>query len=601
MLQKHTSTHELGRVSGSRDPYFIRCKLGLTMDMATLVAAVVCLSVCSSGFVSRPMNIVMAFQHPVVPRGRCSRKPTQYLNFQLGGVPHSVRATKWKGWNSIPGGRERTQRIISSTSFSSALASSRSSSPSSAVPSPESNPILDSKDNSRNKSRYGSNCIRLVDEETNCEVVLVGCFHGSPSSAADVEREILGGENFSTKTTATDVVALELCATRFTNLQKHMRQRQKRNDHLEDNGSGNTSPLDGMVTSVKQSFRRSERFLQLVSQTTEKRGWSTGIATFILGSATGVQSTLSGFTPGLEFITALNMPSSSSKLSRGGGSEKNNYDIVLADQTVEMTLERSGILPTLSMEMSREAVGVLFGGDNDCDQSLSSWDETQLKKSSEGLGTAFFGDPRLAPQHQINMGDVLTQNENMKRDVLKLLLPYFITMSLLLSFVLNDPATMASAKDTASFFSAISINNNPIDIFTVAAATATMITTALNNWDIASVVTEEFITLSLLFFSLYWLLAVPAAKIILLERDVELAKGIKAACRIAASKRRQQQQQERQQDGGGRRSDAFEPYGVATGGRVVAVLGLFHLNGVAQRLLASSSSPTAVGEESIWE
>jgi pheromone shutdown protein TraB len=57
------------------------------------------------------------------------------------------------------------------------------------------------------------------------------------------------------------------------------------------------------------------------------------------------------------------------------------------------------------------------------------------------------------------------------------------------------------------------------------------------------------------------LLALPAVRVILRERDEYLERGIRAACRLAASKSESDQ------------------------GRVVAVLGLLHVNGVAKRLV----------------
>ena len=58
----------------------------------------------------------------------------------------------------------------------------------------------------------------------------------------------------------------------------------------------------------------------------------------------------------------------------------------------------------------------------------------------------------------------------------------------------------------------------------------------------------------------------PAARVILAERDDILTNGIQAACRLAAAKH--------EKDGKRR-------------GRVVAVLGLLHVNGVAKRMLST--------------
>lgn len=90
--------------------------------------------------------------------------------------------------------------------------------------------------------------------------------------------------------------------------------------------------------------------------------------------------------------------------------------------------------------------------------------------------------------------------------------------------------------------------------------------------DMASVASDIFsellVSASLLVWG-YVALALPATRLILCERDDQLSRGIQAACRIAASKHKNLQN-----------SASSE-----TNGRVVAVLGLLHVNGVAQRLL----------------
>jgi hypothetical protein len=79
-------------------------------------------------------------------------------------------------------------------------------------------------------------------------------------------------------------------------------------------------------------------------------------------------------------------------------------------------------------------------------------------------------------------------------------------------------------------------------------------------------------------------LVLPAARVVLWERDACLARGIRAACRRAAAEAAAASRWSRADpppegagdEGGGRR------------GRVVAVLGLLHVNGVAERLVAPS-------------
>jgi hypothetical protein len=80
-------------------------------------------------------------------------------------------------------------------------------------------------------------------------------------------------------------------------------------------------------------------------------------------------------------------------------------------------------------------------------------------------------------------------------------------------------------------------------------------------------------------------LVLPAARVVLWERDACLARGIRAACRhaaMAAASRGPRADPPPEGAGGGRR------------GRVVAVLGFLHVNGVAERL----ASPSDGEEES---
>jgi hypothetical protein len=84
--------------------------------------------------------------------------------------------------------------------------------------------------------------------------------------------------------------------------------------------------------------------------------------------------------------------------------------------------------------------------------------------------------------------------------------------------------------------------------------------------------TTESLALAAFNFALlaigYITVALPAARVVLRERDERLTAGIKQACRLAVQEN----------------SKNSTP-------KVVAVLGLLHVNGVAQRLLSSSAPP----------
>jgi hypothetical protein len=73
----------------------------------------------------------------------------------------------------------------------------------------------------------------------------------------------------------------------------------------------------------------------------------------------------------------------------------------------------------------------------------------------------------------------------------------------------------------------------------------------------------------------YISVALPGAKVIIRERDDQLTAGIQQACRLAVQSKGKL----------GKHNNAAPP-------KVVAVLGLLHVNGVAQRILSSSSATT---------
>ncbi len=69
-----------------------------------------------------------------------------------------------------------------------------------------------------------------------------------------------------------------------------------------------------------------------------------GLAFAVLGGVSGLQTSLSGLVPGLEFTTALQAATAV------------NADIALADQVVEETLNNIGNLPATSFNMWRDFI-----------------------------------------------------------------------------------------------------------------------------------------------------------------------------------------------------------------------------------------------------
>ena len=320
--------------------------------------------------------------------------------------------------------------------------------------------------------------IELIEPETKCRVVLLGCLHGSQSSASDV-IDLFSDES------GVDTVVLELCASRVADL-----KRQK-----------------PVLESQNRQFSVGN-FFHMVMRTSQQRGWGSGIAAAILGGASGLQTALSGFEAGLEFTTALDL------------AKDKQCDVVLADQAVDETLRRVGSLPLTSLSMLFQEQGFPV-------------------KESEALKTAIVGDDALRP-FQVNMANVLTRNDAVVQDLLKLTLPP-LAMALL-------------AVSTAESFVNAILPQSPTQIpwWTLV---QDFDMTPVDMWN--SVAMDVVPSVAVLFLG-YVTLVLPATRIILCERDDQLTDGIRAACRNASTK-----------------EDA----------RVVAVLGLLHVNGVAKRLL----------------
>jgi hypothetical protein len=330
--------------------------------------------------------------------------------------------------------------------------------------------------------------VEFTDPETGCQVVLVGCFHGSQSSARDVQEALLANESDK----PTNVVVLELCASRFADLRR-----------------------DSVATKTRKGPWIS-RFAKMVRQTSEKRGLSTAAAAAVLGGFSGLQTALSGLEPGLEFTTALRYINST-----------NNTDFVLADQDVNEILNRLGQLPKTSASMWKDFL------------STWNWNASSFGKEAAVLKMALFGSSKL--KQKMSLPSFLTRNEAALWELARVATPPVIllqTLNLLAGqLLLGDVAEVPMAADLASPLLASSI---PL------AADA------------------AFILLT------YLTVALPATQIILSERDDRLAAGVRSACALAGGT-----------------------------GRVVAVFGFLHVNGVAERILLSNHPSENTASESI--
>ena len=235
---------------------------------------------------------------------------------------------------------------------------------------------------------------------TNTEVTLIGCLHGSSSSANDVLHLL--------NQAPTDVVVLELCPTRYKDLMREI-ERRKVND---------------------KSSRGS--YIKMVTKTIEARGLSTGLAAAILGGASGISTFFSGFVPGLEFLKAIEYVDS----------PDNFCDVVLADRMVDETLRRVGALPSVSLDMFKTYVSSGF-----------DWKQT-YGEDAIVLTNAVSGSGEL----QLDMRQALVRNKQVIFDLLRLTLPTFLIIELVnicLAVIMDDfnplsPANAISSNDLGS-------------------------------------------------------------------------------------------------------------------------------------------------------
>lgn len=281
--------------------------------------------------------------------------------------------------------------------------------------------------------------VEFVDPQTGCKVVLLGCFHGTNSSSQDVKKVV---------TLDTDVVALELCSVRFADL-----RRQEE------------------VAEIKRPWLVG--YFDMISNTVQKRGLPTGLAAALLSGFSGLQSAVSGFVPGLEFKTAMDL------------SIIHECDIVLADQLVDETLRQIGCLPQISWKMNFPT---------NVTNTLEEW-----KVHSASLKTAIIGDESLP---HVQLGDFLFRNTAAIQDLVRLMVPpisiFFVLVQVASSGVMADD--LVPLKEP-----------NALEL--------------LGHWFASAwIIFASFVGLTL-----------PAIKVVITERDVVLANGIQAACKKAGN------------------------------------------------------------------
>ncbi|KAG7348600.1 TraB family protein [Nitzschia inconspicua] len=367
--------------------------------------------------------------------------------------------------------------------------------------------------------------IEFIDPKTKAEVVLVGVFHGTKSSAQDVRTVMTASP--------TDVLVLELCASRFVDLQ---RQKVNRSDESKEPKKNNN----------KHSKSWAERYTKMIVQTIQQRGLATGLAAALLSGFSGLQSSMSGFTPGLEFTTALELCSDNNDNSPS--SIDTTTTIVLADQDVDETLRKLGDLPGSASEVFLWER--LEDGQRQRRTLSSIWNECLLHATT--VQQAIFGDNINSPGiPQVHLPSALLRNKSAVSDLVRLALP---SMMLMTFFSQTMAFAAMSATDLEYGSNSLIVAGQWLDGPLTVTSNMDM---SLQEWIGHSIASAAIIGSGTL-------ASIPVVKTILTERDEILTTGIQEACQRAGK-----------------------------GGRVVAVLGLLHVNGVANRMLQQRTEVVA--------
>jgi hypothetical protein len=295
-----------------------------------------------------------------------------------------------------------------------------------------------------------------------------------------------------------------------------------------------------------------------------ERDWATDGVAGVLRLASRAQSAFfSDLKPGLEFETAVrccNLPG------------EPTTDIVLADQPVRDTLYRLARLPS-----------VAWDGCVGRSPSLSPLKETRYLLAAV-LGSA----TEPAPYRPVNLCEFAMRSPQARKELVQwLLVPLFAFIAvaqLLVLFLLFAYSTAeASGGLDGSVILEATATSFPYDGRGPVAAPSSM-----GAW--------AAIHVAAVALSCYLGLVLPAARVVLWERDAYLARGIRAACRHVASRKHHNPSSRSSFSfpsspslGGGTLDEGSCPdtSKVANDGRgrVVAVLGFLHVNGVAERLL----------------
>jgi hypothetical protein len=454
---------------------------------------------------------------------------------------------------------------------------------------------------------------QLYDPATNCHIFLLGCLHGSESSGQDVldllhsppvlqlEHWVASNNTKNSTYTQTsddenyanhpgvDAIVLELCATRFQDLVRSMSKSLSQ----QQQESSNTEEQREYDLQLLQPGKQWTTYPTLLKRTVERRGLSSGIAATVLGGFSAFQGVflnngnngrrgrgnqervlndhdeLEG--AGLEFQIAIQYAQQKSQQSSSSSSANSNaVDLVLADREVTETLQRLGQLPKVSWN--------LLTGPNAMDE---------IQTEIINFRTALWGDNGNGTDHLgtqnnpafVNVGNVILRNADAVRDLLQLAIVPLLVASVTL-------LTLASTG------LGLGLGFQPSSWMVLSDLSSTLSSTDLQS--LAVSITEEAIMDVIVLGLSFVVLALPVTKVILTERDVQLAKGVQDACQLVFARQRRKQdglldQSENpvqcSQDTSDENSGS-----ISSGGSpsvVVAVLGLLHVNGVSKLLLES--------------
>jgi|AntRauTorckE5430_2_1112549.scaffolds.fasta_scaffold00332_1 hypothetical protein len=209
--------------------------------------------------------------------------------------------------------------------------------------------------------------------------------------------------------------------------------------------------------------------------------------------------------------------------------EENGCTICLGDRGIDQTMERIGNIPSVALEMIKNNTVLQY---------------TYLLK------TAVVGDELLSNDTQISLPKVLVRNKGAVTDLGRLVLsPILIATCFALSVgsALNLP--LYAQQDSLDLL---------LDTVTL--------TTFDERLPIVLKIISTFLAKFVVFAAGYTVLALPFSKVIIHERDVYLAEEIRKAC-----------------------GSILDSSGGLRESRIVAVLGLLHVNGVAKQLLDSGA------------